>query len=66
MRMFMKFSGFIYDREDFNLIIFELFCSTTCALIILNDGNEWALYPGIMLYDYPIKSFLNKQCLGEK
>lgn len=46
MRMFVKFSGFIYDREDFNFINFELFCSTTCVLIVLNDGNEWALYPG--------------------
>lgn len=60
MRMFMKFFGFIYDREDFNFIIFELFCLIICVLIIFNDGNEWVLYLGIMLYDYLIKFIFNK------
>lgn len=41
----MKFSGFIYDRDGFNFFNFELFCSTTCVLMVLSDGYEWALYP---------------------
>lgn len=46
MRMFVKFFGFIYDREDINFINFELFCLIICVLIVFNDGNEWVLYFG--------------------
>lgn len=41
-----EFSGFIYDRGDFNFINFELYCTTTCVLMHIKDGYEWALYLG--------------------